>query len=171
MNNDMAFELYRVKGRNVNREQYFEILSETLEEYPFANCEQLYFAMKADKRYVKKLLLLYILDFAKKNPGLTGAQICKKLKVRSEFVAELITSGDLVVTIGDIDEIIEEQEIAQVQNEEKIAEPEERNDNLLVRELQQSIKTESGPKLELKPKGPTYHTKMHRSPDGKYIKR
>ena len=169
---NMAFELYRVNGRTVNRQQFYELLENTLKRYPFASLEQIVLAMKADKRYTEDLVLDYIVEFAKKYPGISVSQLSEKLLVSTKFIDKLIKDDRIVVTdMQSLSLLDKVQEKSRELNQRLLEQPEERDDKVLVRQLNQTLAIKEEPKTETLEHKNVFHTSALRERTASFSKK
>lgn len=153
----MENKLYRINGSIVTKEQYFDKLEIALDKFRFASTEQLTVALKARPKELSEILYDYIIKYAKQENITTVKDICTKLKVKKQYVLDLIEAGRLEISKEYPEDLDEIEKNYNVVNNALIKQIERQNAISGLSNAFGSTQTQSADKLQM-----GFHTDYHR---------
>lgn len=89
----MNNQLYKVNGKMLNKEQYQKEIFLMLEKYNFADTSFLSGMLKVNEEQLREFLKDGIIAYVKTKRSMKMSEVCKTLKVKSDYVLELIEEG------------------------------------------------------------------------------
>lgn len=150
--------IYMVNGSMIDEDIFKRKILNMLEIYHYASIEELSLLLRAKHRDINYLLDGIIISYIKANPSKTYNEICKDLKVRSQYIERLIEDGR-----------VEKKEITVSESEinTSIDTTTSIKENLkkeIILELKESME-----KNKVKEVVPIFHTRVNKNKDNKMV--
>lgn len=150
--------MYMVNGSMMDEDVLKRKILNMLDIYNYASIEELSLLLRAKHRDINYLLDCIIISYIKANPSKTYNEICKDLKVRSQYIERLIEDGR-----------VEKKEITVSESEintstDTTTSIKENLKKEIILELKESME-----KNKVKEVVPIFHTRVNKNKDNKMV--
>ena len=93
---------YKCNGSWLEANIFMNVIFDELQKVPYAEHQFLAAKLSANPNHLKNILKDGIVKYCKENPGMSISEVCRNLKVRSEYIEELCDEGRLEILTSEL---------------------------------------------------------------------